>query len=187
MISVTSLAVPILVAAVLVFIVSALLHMVIAAWHEGDLDRLPDEEGVMNALRPFTLRPGNYAMPKASGMADMKSPAFVDKMTRGPVAFLTVGPSGPPAMGKELALWFAYCVLVGVLAAAVAAPLLHPGEGFHEVLHTTGLVAFAAYGLGLMQESIWWRRKWSATIKSMIDGLIYATITGAVFGWLWPA
>lgn len=187
MISLTSLAVPILVAAVLVFIASAVLHMVIAAWHKGDLDRLPDEEGVMNVLRPFALRPGNYAMPMASGMAEMKDPAFVEKMTRGPVAFLTVGPSGPPTMGRELSLWFVYCVLVSVLAAAVAAPLMHPGEGFHAVLHTTGLTAFGAYGLGLMQESIWWRRKWSATIRSMIDGLIYALITGAVFGWLWPA
>jgi hypothetical protein len=34
--------------------------------------------------------------------------------------------------------------------------------------------------------SIWYRRAWSTTIKSTIDGLIYGALTAGVFGWLWP-
>jgi hypothetical protein len=34
--------------------------------------------------------------------------------------------------------------------------------------------------------SIWYHRDWSTTIRSTIDGLIYALLTAGVFGWLWP-
>ena len=29
-------------------------------------------------------------------------------------------------------------------------------------------------------------RSWWTTFKSLIDGLIYAVITGQTFGWMWP-
>ena len=40
--------------------------------------------------------------------------------------------------------------------------------------------------LALWHDSIWYKRKWSTTIKSTIDGLIYGLLTGGTFGWLWP-
>lgn len=187
MVPLSELAIPILLSAVIVFIASSLLHMVLSAWHRGDLDRLPDEDRVMDALRPFGLPPGNYAMPLASGMSDMKNPAFIEKMNKGPVAFLTVGPSGPPTMGMQLTLWFLYSVLVSIFAAYIAGRALPYGANYLDVFRFAGTTAFAAYGLGLMQESIWWKRKWSSTIKSMIDGLIYALLTAGTMGWLWPA
>jgi hypothetical protein len=44
----------------------------------------------------------------------------------------------------------------------------------------------SAYALALPQHSIWYRRRWATTMKSVFDGLIYGLITGAVFAWLWP-
>lgn len=38
----------------------------------------------------------------------------------------------------------------------------------------------------LAQNSIWYSRKWSSTLKSMFDGLVYGLLTAGVFGWLWP-
>ena len=187
MVPLRELAIPIVLSAVFVFLASSIIHMALTFWHRGDLEKLPDEDRVMDALRPFGLRPGNYAMPLAYGMADMKNPAFIEKMKKGPVAFLTVGPSGPPTMGKQLLLWFAYSIAVSTLCAGIAGALLHRGDHSHEIFHTVALSAFGCYGMGLLQESIWWRRKWSATIKSAIDGLIYAVITGLTFVWLWPA
>lgn len=186
MVPLSSLVLPILVSAVFVFVASALLHMVFVQWHLGDLDRLPDEDAVMNALRPFNLRPGNYAMPLPDGMAQMKDPAFAAKMTRGPVAFVNVRESRPPRMGKELTLWFLYCVLVSVFAAYVASRALGYGSSYLDVFRFAGTSAFLAYSVGLMQESIWWSRRWSATIKSMIDGLVYSLLTAGTLGWLWP-
>jgi hypothetical protein len=187
MVPLSALAVPILVSAVFVFIASAVLHMVVAAWHKGDLARVPDEPRVMDALRAFNLPPGNYAMPMADGMAEMKDPAFVEKMTKGPVVFMTVRRPGPPSMGKELTLWFLFNVLVSLFAGYLASRALGYGANYLDVFRFVGTTAFAAYGLGLMHESIWWGRKWAATIKNMIDGLIYALLTAGTFGWLWPA
>jgi hypothetical protein len=186
MVPLTSLVIPILASAVIVFIASSLLHMVLAGWHRGDLDRVPDEDRVMDALRAFNLRPGNYAMPLASGVADMKNPAFIEKMKRGPVGFVTIAPSGPPSMGQQLVLWFLYSVLVSLFAAYVASRALGPGAAYLDVFRFAGTIAFAAYGVGQLPESIWWRRKWSATIKNLIDGLIYALLTAGTLGWLWP-
>ena len=33
---------------------------------------------------------------------------------------------------------------------------------------------------------IWYRRSLLTTIKSSVDGLIYALLTAGTFGWLWP-
>ena len=54
------------------------------------------------------------------------------------------------------------------------------------VFRIVGTVTFAGYALALAQYSIWYGRAWSITLKSMFDGLIYALLTGGVFGWLWP-
>ena len=49
-----------------------------------------------------------------------------------------------------------------------------------------GCSAFQGYSLALPQDSIWFWRKWSTTLKNMIDGLVYALLTAGAFGWLWP-
>jgi hypothetical protein len=116
----------------------------------------------------------------------MKDPEFVEKMTRGPVALITVMQSGPPSMGKNLIQWFIYCVIVSVIAAYVAGRALAPGAAYLEVFRFAGCTAFVAYAVALWQNSIWYRRKWSTTIKSNVDGLVYALLTAGVFGWLWP-
>ena len=119
----------------------------------------------------------------------MKDPAYVEKVKRGPVAFLTVFPpipSGQPAMGGQLAQWFVYALVVSLFAAYIASRALGPGAPGAEVMRFAGTVAFAGYALALLQSSIWWKRKWSATLKSVFDGLIYALLTGAVFAWMWP-
>ena len=36
----------------------------------------------------------------------------------------------------------------------------------------------------LQEESIWFGRSWSMTLKTFLDALIYAVLTGGVFGWL---
>ena len=42
------------------------------------------------------------------------------------------------------------------------------------------------YGLGQIPESIWYKRSWFRTFKSVFDSLIYAMLTAGVFGWQWP-
>lgn len=185
MVPVTSLLLPILLAAVFVFVVSAVIHMFLP-WHKGDFRRVKDEDGVMDALRRFSLAPGDYLLPCPTSSSSLKDPAFLEKMTKGPVAVMTVRPSGPPGMGKSLALWFGYSVLVGVFAAYIAGRALPPGAHYLQVFRFAGCTAFAGYSLALLQNSIWWSRNWGMTLRSMADGLLYALLTAGTFGWLWP-
>jgi hypothetical protein len=185
MVPLTSLWAPILLSAVIVFVASAILHMLLP-FHRKDYGKLAAEADVMNALRPFAIPPGDYVMPLAEPPARMDSPEMLEKMTRGPVVMMTVMPNGPPAMGSTFGLWFAYCVVVGLFAGYVAGSVLGPGTSYVHVFRVVGTVAFMGYSLALWQMSIWFKRSWGTTLRSTIDGLIYGMLTAGTFGWLWP-
>jgi hypothetical protein len=185
MVSIMSLWLPILLSAVFVFVASSIIHMVLG-YHKSNVKKLPDEEGVMNALRPFNIPPGDYMMPTCSGSKDMKSPEFMEKMNKGPVALMTVMPNGQFSMGKSLVLWFIYTLVIGVFAAYIAGRALGPGAAYLEVFRFAGTTAFIGYALALLHDSIWYARAWSTTFKFIFDGLIYGLLTGGTFGWLWP-
>jgi hypothetical protein len=140
----------------------------------------------MDALRPLAIPPGDYVMPRPASAQEMKSPEYVQKRTRGPVVIMTVLPSGPVTMGKQLVLWFIFCVVVGIFAAYVASSTLAPGTLYPKVFQVVGTTAFIGYVLALWPISIWYGRRWSSTVRSSIDGLVYALLTAGVFGWLWP-
>jgi len=185
MVSIISLWLPILLSAVVVFLVSSIIHMVFQ-YHKNDFAKLPSEDTVMDDLRKHNIPPGDYHFPRAKDMKDMKSPEYVEKMKQGPSGMLTLMKSGPSTMGKELVLWFIYSIIVGIFAAYIAGNALDPGEHYLSVFRYVGATAFVGYSLALVQNSIWYKRNWSATLKSMFDGLIYALFTAGVFGWLWP-
>ena len=185
MVGISSLWLPILLSAVLVFVASSVIHM-FTPWHKSDFLKAPNEDRVMDALRPFGLAPGDYLMPRPEGMDDMKSQAFIDKRTRGPVMVFTVLPGGPISMGKNLVQWFVYCVVVGLFAAYVVGHALPAGAGYPQVFRLIGATAFAGYALGQWPASIWFNRSWGTTLRFTIDGLIYALLTAGTFGWLWP-
>ncbi len=185
MISLLSLWLPIVLSAVLVFILSSIIHMVFT-YHDSDFKGLAREQEVMDALRPFNLEEGEYVMPKASSSKERNTDEFKEKMKTGPMGFLAIYPPGPPAMGKSLILWFIYSLIVSVFAAYVAGIALTSDAHYLAVFRFVGTTAFVGYSLALMQNSIWYKRSWSATFKSMLDGLLYALFTAGVFGWLWP-
>jgi hypothetical protein len=185
MVSIISLWLPILLSAVAVFILSSIIHMVFK-YHQNDFKALPAEDVVMDDLRKHNLPEGNYSFPRAMNIKDMKTPEFSEKMKKGPVGMLTIMKSGSPNMGKELTLWFIYSIIVGIFAAYIAGNTLPVGSHYLAVFRIAGATAFVGYSLALLQNSIWYKRGWAATFKSMFDGLIYALFTGGIFGWLWP-
>ncbi|MDQ1389965.1 MAG: hypothetical protein QOF94_2372 [Acidobacteriaceae bacterium] len=185
MVPISALWMPILLSAVIVFVASSILHMVLP-YHKSDYRKLPDEDKLVDALRSAGVTPGPaYHFPHSTHK-EMKSPEVVEKFKRGPIGLLTVIPSGPPAMGKYLGLWFVYCVVVSIVVACVAGSTLSAGTRYLVVFHLTGLAAFLAYGVGQLQDSIWKGQTWGVTFKHVVDGLIYALLTAGTFGWLWP-
>jgi hypothetical protein len=185
MVYIVSLWLPILLSAVLVFVVSALIHMVFR-YHANDFQKLPQEDAVAEALRKLSIPPGEYMMPHAASMKEMKSPEFQEKAKRGPGAMLTVWAGCPPSMAASLVQWFVYTVVVGIFAAYVAGRALGPGAHYLAVFRFVGVTAFACYAIAGWQNSIWFRRSWSTTLKNTFDGLVYALLTAGMFGWLWP-
>jgi hypothetical protein len=176
---------PILLSSVIVFLVSSVIHMA-TPWHKNDYPKVPKEDQVMDALRPFAIPPGDYMVPRPASAQDMRSPEFTEKLKRGPVMILTVLPNGPATMGKNLVLWFLYSAIVGLFAGYVASRALDASAPYLRVFQFVGTTAFVGYAIALLQTSIWYHRAWSTTIKTMVDGLIYALLTAGTFGWLWP-
>ncbi len=185
MVSVTSLWLPIILSAVIVFIASSIIHMLLPI-HRNDYRKLPDEDGVMDAFRKFSVPPGDYLFPCAGSPKEMTDLSFREKWNRGPVGMMTVMESGPPRMGKSLAIWFLYCLVVGVFAAYVAGRALGPGAHYLKVFRFAGVTAFVGYSLALWQNTIWYKRAWMTTLKANVDGLVYGLLTAGTFGWLWP-
>jgi len=176
---------PIVLSAVIVFLASSVLHMMLR-WHKNDYQRLPNEDQVRDALRAFAIPPADYMVPCPTSSEEMRSPEFAEKAKQGPNLVMTVLPNGPFSMTQNLVNWFLYLLVVGVFCAYVAGRALPPGAEYLRVFQLVGAVAFIGYSLALWQMSIWYRRSWGTTIRSTIDGLIYALLTAGVFGWRWP-
>jgi hypothetical protein len=94
---------PILLSATIVFIASSIIHMALP-WHKNDYNKAPNEDKVMDALRPHAIPPGDYMIPRCSSMEEMRSPEFAEKLKRGPVMVVTVMPNGLTSMTRSLVL-----------------------------------------------------------------------------------
>jgi len=185
MVSLTALWLPIVLSAVAVFIASSIIHMVFK-YHNSEYRQLPDEDAVLDAMRNAKAGPGFYAFPYAGSMKEMGTPEIMDKYRQGPVGTANIKRTGPPAMGKHLAQWFAYTLLVGFFAAYLASRTLSPGAHYLQVFRVVGCTSFMAYAFAHFSDAVWGMKPWSMTFKHVFDGLVYGLLTAGVFGWLWP-
>src|SRR5260370_17849547 len=96
MVPLTALLLPILLSAVIVFVASSIIHMVLQ-YHRSDYKQLPEEDKLLATLRPAGLKPGLYHFPFCTHK-DMNSPAPQEKYTQGPLVMLTMFPNAPPPM-----------------------------------------------------------------------------------------
>jgi hypothetical protein len=186
MVSLEALWMPILVSAAIVFIASSIIHMALP-WHKYDYPKLAAERGVIAALRQLALPPGDYMVPRATSMKEMKTPEFQERMRQGPVIVMTVRPNESWNMPKSLSQWFIYSIVVSLFAGYVGSRALPAAAPYLQVFQIVGTTAIVGYSLALFQLSIWYGRGWGLTIRSVIDGVIYGALTAGTFGCLWPA
>ena len=183
MVTIGALWLPILLSAVFVFIASSVIWMILPH-HKGDFQKLPDEEAARAALK--NVAPGQYLIPYSASMKAMKDPEFVRKMNEGPYGILTIGPAGGSQMGKNMAIWFIYSVVVSVFVAYLASRTLAPGAEYLSVFRVAGATAWLAYGFAHIGDAVWFSRPWRSVVMHLIDALVYALLTAGAFGWLWP-
>ena len=74
MVTLSALWLPILLSAVLVFVASSIIHMVLP-YHKNDMLKVPNEDDVVEAVRRANVPPGDYGAPHPGSMAGMKDPA----------------------------------------------------------------------------------------------------------------
>lgn len=185
MVALPALWMPIVVSAVLVLVALLLVHGLVG-WHKSDMSAVPGEAKVMELIRGLDVRPGEYRFPFSNSTEEMTGPEFGEKMKQGPVGMMTIRPNGDLAMGKMLGQWFVYSLCIALLAASLTGRTHGPGAPFLSVFRMSGTVTFGCYVAAHWQNWIWWGKGTRFTVTHSLDGIIYALITGATFGWLWP-
>lgn len=176
-----SLWLPIIVSAAFVWVASAIIWMLMP-WHKSDFSPVASEDDARAALRG--LAPGSYMLPYCIDPKELEKEDLRRKFEEGPLAYITIAPSGVPKMGGRLVFTFLFYTLVGVFCAYMVSRTVADPGNYLEVFRIAGTVAFLAYGVAHIQESIWFSRPWALTFKTFLDALIYALLTGGVFGWL---
>ncbi len=175
----------VVVSALAVWIASALIHMVLG-YHRADYRGFSNEDEVRAAIRKGNPAPGYYCLPHVPDMKRLAEPAVKAKFVEGPRALVALVPSGPPTMGKELGMWLVLNLVVAFLVGYVARMTLSPGSDPMAVLRLAATVTFVAYGIGPLVDRIWRGIPTGNAVRALIDAVIYAVVTGAVFFWLWP-
>jgi hypothetical protein len=184
MVTLVDLWMPILVAAVIVFIASSILHMVLR-YHRSDYKGLPNEDAVRTAVGPG-IAPGMYMIPYCADMKDMQTEAMQKKYQAGPVALVTIRPAGMVNMGPLLLKWFINCILISLVAGYIAEITLDRAAPYMVVFRVVGTAALLGYAGNLLSQAIWQSRPGAVVVKEFVDGIIYAMLTAGTFGWLWP-
>ena len=179
-----SLLLPVALSAVAVFILSMVVHM--TPWHRGDYVKLPDEDGVMQALRAFNLPPNDYVVPHPGSGKEMGSPAYDAKRDAGPVIWMTVLPTGPWKIGRLMGSWFLFLLVAASSVACVVGMILPPGGDPQILFRLVASITFLTHAMGMVPLSIWYDRKWSTTLKYGVDALVFALATGWIFAHMWP-
>jgi hypothetical protein len=158
---------PILVSAVVVFVASSVIHMVLG-YHAGDVKALPKEDETMAALRKFAIPPGDYAMPRAGSMKRCGHPRS-SKLKAGPVVFMTVGRAASSDDREPGPLVRLFAVR-GSVRGVHRRSRPRSGASYLAVFRFAGRRR-SARARGLVRQSIWYDRSWAA-FKSVLDGLI---------------
>jgi hypothetical protein len=185
MVSIGALWLPILLSAVLVFVVSSVIHMVLK-YHNSDYRQFPNEDAVRAAIRSGNPSPGQYVTPHVMDMKLMNTPEVRQKFTEGPVGLMLLRKPGPPSMGPLLLQWFLFTLVVSFFVAYVASHVFGAGAAYLEVFRIVGATAFLAYAAGEVPAAIWMGKPWAVVLKDIFDGLVYGLVTAGTFGWLWP-
>ncbi|MBT3341287.1 MAG: hypothetical protein HOM34_06140 [Planctomycetes bacterium] len=181
----TTLWLPILLAAFFVFGVSSVLHMVLSL-HKSDYRKLPNEASLLNEMRNGGLTPGSYMFPGVDSKEDCTPPEMAEKYAKGPVGQILIRANNSCNMGLSLIQWFVLSIVISLLTAYLAWITLGAGADSSILFRVVFTTAWMAYGFGSIQESIWKGNSWKSTSVYLFDAALYALATASTFQQFWP-
>ena len=177
---------PVLLGSFSAWIASALIHMALK-YHNSDYKELQNEDAVRSALRSARPGLGVHSVPYCIDMGQLQEEAMQAKFREGPVALVTVLPSGLPNMGKLVGQQLLHFVLGCALVAYCATLALSPGADYMTVFRFVATVTFLTFSWAVVPFSIWYGHSWSSAAKYLLDALIYGLLVAGCFAWLWPS
>ncbi len=144
----------------------------------------PDEDDLLDFLDDKQVAVGQYIFPYCHDQKQMASPAYQEKVKTRCRGMLVLWPT-PPNMGKQILLTLAYFFVAAFLIGYIASIAFPPGENdkldVFALVFTAGLLCHA---LSPFPAVFWFRKHFAMDV---LDGVVYALVTAAVFTWLWPA
>jgi hypothetical protein len=178
--------VPILLATLACHIYSAVAWMVLKH-HRSDWMRLPLEPELLETLRKFPPKPGQYSFPFFDGV-NADRPDFAAAMKLGPIGNIRIGRTAPMNMGKMLVqtlFFFALCTFLTSYVAwhAFDKPL---NAQPLDIARIVGTVSLMTYTLGAFPESVWFFRPWRVFFMNALDGVVHTALTVGIFIYFWP-
>ncbi len=176
---------PILVSAVVVFMVSGLVWMVLPH-HKKDVKSVPDEKALFSGLEKLDLAPGTYMWPGCQPGQDMKSKEFRARCDAGPWGSMNIL-SGKPNFGSNLILVFLVYLVVSIFIGYITSLARPAGAAFLPVFRVAGATAVLGYCAGSIPNAIFFGKPGRFVLTDLLDGVVYGLLTAVVFALLWPA
>ena len=176
---------PVLATATSVFFLSFLFWMVLPH-HRKDIQALPDEKPIVDAIDSLAVPPGLYMWPNCVDPADYRSEAFIARYRQGPWGTITIRGS-KPNFRKNLMVTFGVYLGVAVCSGLLVLWGLGEGGTFMDVFPPAAIMGFLAYGLGPICGATFLGKPLRFMITDFADGLVMAVTNGAVLAALWPA
>ena len=180
-----SLWLPIVVSAVIVFIASFVVWMVLP-YHKKDVKTLPDEKALTDHLKTLNLAPGTYMWPGCQSNQEMKSEEYKSRYDAGPWGSINVV-GQKPNFGRNLILTFLFYIVVSIFVGYITTLARSPGEAFLAVFRVAGATAVLGYCAGSIPNAIFFGKPGRFVLTEFVDGVVYGLLTGATFALLWPA
>ncbi len=179
---------PILLSAIAIWFISTIASMALPH-HKQDWINLPDpptgEDNFMDDLRKRAIPPGNYLFPDFRTPAALKSPKVEQALKQGPVGHLSIWKT-PVTMGDKLLGAFIVHLIVAILIAYLTRLALPTSAPFAKVFQFAATAGILAYSFSSIPSALWFGAYKRTIIASVVDGIVFGLVIGAIFAWRWP-
>ncbi|EMI46078.1 hypothetical protein [Rhodopirellula sp. SWK7] len=179
--SVFDLWLPILLSGLATHILSTLNWMVFPH-HKPEWTKLPSEDQLQDLVVLEKIPPGQYMLPFCDRPDEMKSEAFKGKQAKctGMLILWDAPINMGTAIAKTIAFFFVAAFVIGYLASLALAP----GASFGKVIQFVATAGLLTHCAAHFPHVFWFKRRIAMEI---LDGVVYAAVTGLVFAFFWPS